>query len=251
MEYHEKNNLISLLNDIHMPTDVIEDILLCISTGHGTLPGINDLTDHLKTAVSERLSGVWKPFPQEIFINTMMCFSRFVNEYHISYGSYGYDRAFWTTRQISARLFCIGALEYELVDNDLQHIHLHIPSNTRLDSKSLNNSISSARVFFAEYFPGRSDNIFTTESWLLSPVLKELLPATSRILNFQSAFDITRYDSAPMACLEWVFNIAGDQMENVSLSDLPENTSLQKSMKKLLLEGGHVGCASGILVRSF
>ena len=251
MENHEEKNLISLLNDIRMPNEVIDDILSCVKTGHGTLPGIENLTAHLRTAVSERLSGVWKPYPYEIFTSTMMCFSRFVNEYHTSYGSYGYDRAFWTTRQISARLFRLGSLEYELIDDDLHYIHLHIPSDAKIDQVSLNNSVSFARTFFGDFFPERADNIFALESWLLSPALKQLLPDTSNILKFQAAFDIESYDPEPMDCLEWVFHVAGGQMKNISLLNLPGNTSLQKNMKKLLLEGGHVGNASGVLARSF
>ena len=35
---------------------------------------------------------------KEIYIETMKCFTRFVNEHHESYGRYGFDRGFWTVR---------------------------------------------------------------------------------------------------------------------------------------------------------
>lgn len=41
----------------------------------------------------------------EIFTDTMKCFTRFVKEYKESYGDYGFDRDFWTGRQLSLRLF--------------------------------------------------------------------------------------------------------------------------------------------------
>ena len=92
----------------------------------------------------------------------------------------------------------------------------------------------------------------TCESWLLSPVLKDLLPPASRILRFQRAFDLTPgTEDEREAVLQWVFRLTAPQQKNVSLDALPENTSLQKSMKRFLLSGGVFTAASGPLVRPF
>ena len=90
-----------------------------------------------------------------------------------------------------------------------------------------------------------------TESWLLSPVLEELLPPGSNILRFQEACTVTACDPEPMDVLEWVFRVASGQQETVLLSQLPEDTSLQRGMKRFLLEGKKIGTASGILSREF
>ena len=37
----------------------------------------------------------------DIYFHTMGCFSRFVGEHLESYGRYGFDRGFWTVRQVS------------------------------------------------------------------------------------------------------------------------------------------------------
>ncbi|MCR4586810.1 MAG: hypothetical protein K5682_00235, partial [Lachnospiraceae bacterium] len=50
---------------------------------------------------------------------------------------------------------------------------------------------------------------------------------------------------------EWVFKIPGEKLEAVSLQDLPEDTTLQKNMKQYILNGGHIGNASGTLMRPF
>ena len=47
-----------------------------------------------------------------IYLDTMAAFSRFVREHMESYGAYGFDRGFWTVRQVSGTLFRIGQLEY-------------------------------------------------------------------------------------------------------------------------------------------
>ena len=92
----------------------------------------------------------------------------------------------------------------------------------------------------------------TCESWLLSPVLKDLLPPDSRILRFQRAFDLTPGSGDEReAVLQWVFRLTALQQETVSLDTLPESTSLQKSLKRFLLSGGVVTCAGGPLARPF
>ena len=234
-----------------MPSEVVESILSFCETGEELLPGIGELSEHLLIAVNNRENGVWKAFPEDIFIATMGCFSRFVREHYVSYGSYGFDRGFWTTRQATAHLFRIGELEYEFIDDDKDHIHIHIPSDAKLTAPLLNQSVSDARVFLKTYFPGREKDTFALESWLLSPVLKELLPSGSRILLFQAAFDITEVYPDEKDFISWIFNVAEGQMKNIEFTDLPENTSLQKSTKALLLSGGIVGSASGILARDW
>ncbi|WP_408072613.1 acyltransferase domain-containing protein [Butyrivibrio sp. JL13D10] len=247
---HEKT-LISLLQKIRMPREVTDDILVCAKNGNFSFPGINELTSHILTALKSREEGDWKPFPEDIFIATMGCFSRFVNEHYNSYNSYGFDRAFWTTRQAGAKLFRIGELEYEFEDGDDKYIHLHIPSDAKLSPDLLNGSVQKARDFWEKYYPERKQDPIVVETWLLSPSLEDLLPPDSRIIAFKAAFDITDYDPDAKDCLEWVFKIPGALWDSVSLEDLPEDTTLQHNMKKLLLDGGHVGIAKGILARPF
>ena len=74
--------------------------------------------------------------PDRIFVDTMKCFRRFIGEHRVSYGVYGFDRDFWTPRQISMLLFRFGELEYEMVDeNGKQWISIHIPSDAVLTQK--------------------------------------------------------------------------------------------------------------------
>ena len=54
-----------------------------------------------------------------------------------------------------------------------------------------------------------------------------------------------------MDVLEWVFRLTEGQQKTTALEDLPEDTSLQRSLKVFLLHGGKVGTAMGTLVRRF
>jgi hypothetical protein len=257
-----QDSLERLLHDIHMPRSFA---LRVMDFAWGELrefsggepeegnDGAKEMARQLITAVKNNWSGPWNPLPYDVFVDTMKCFTRFVQEHFQSYGAYGFDRGFWTTRQISARLFRLGELEYELLqEGEKRSIALHIPSDCRLESALLNESVARAKKFLAAYFPDWQNAPMTCESWLLSPVLKDLLPPDSRILRFQRAFDLTPGSGDEReAVLQWVFRLTPAQQENVSLDALPEDTSLQKSMKRFLLSGGVFTAAGGPLVRRF
>ena len=51
--------------------------------------------------------------------------------------------------------------------------------------------------------------------------------------------------------ISWVFQLTGEQEKTVSYDALPETTTLQRGVKALLLSGGAVGDAAGILSRPF
>ena len=226
-----------------------------------------EMIRQLMIAVKNREEGLWKDLPEDIWIDTMKCFTRFVLECKACSGTESFDRGFWTVRQIEARLFRIGELEYELLNTegeslgkedglpdaeDELQIGLHIPSDAKLGAFGLlNESLVQARAFLEKYFPKWKDAPIVCESWLLSPILKKLLPENSNILHFQSAFDITGGDPSDDSVTEWVFKLPGSLRESYQVEDLPENTSLQRSMKQWMAKGGCVGSGYGKLVRTW
>lgn len=258
-----QEELEKLLADIEMPR---EFALRVMDSAWKALPaysgahasddgdGADEMAAQLLTALKNREDGPWKDIPKQIWLDTLKCYTRFVGEHYFSCGVYGFDRADWTTRQMNALLFRIGELEYELTEDDEDGhrlISLHITSNGRLTADRLNASVSEARRFIAERFPLWADAPMECWTWLLNPVLKEMLPADSNILTFQTAFDITPTEDDPNDVLEWVFKLTEKQQEGIDLADLREDTSLQRKMKAYLLSGGQVYIAHGIMVREF
>lgn len=180
----------------------------------------------------------------EIYIATLKCFPRFIEEHFESYGTYGFDRDFWTMREISGHLFRLGALEFELtVEDGAKAVHIHIPSDADLSCRARRSSYTAARTFISRFFPAYADAPFLCTSWLLSPALKECLPESSRILSFQSEYEVTEIFPDHDQFLTWVY-----KRPNVPLADLPEDTSLQRNLKKYLLAGRKVGEAAGRLL---
>lgn len=183
-----------------------------------------------------------KGIPERIFVDTMKIFQRFAKEHQESYGVYGFDREWWSFRQLSLVLFRIGELEYEMTESEGKRvISIHIPSDAVLTPDNWKRSYEQADAFFRRYYPDWAGCPYICNSWLLSPALKELLGQESHILKFQSGFRVISWDEESREYLQWVF-----KRRDLPLEQLPENTSLQRNMKKYVLEGKKIGEAYGV-----
>ena len=83
------------------------------------------------------------------------------------------------------------------------------------------------------------------------PQAAELLPEKSHIVRFQNAFDIMQVEPESDGALGWVFNLSAEQLKHVRVETLPEDTTLRRGVKALMLAGGAVGVARGVLTREF
>lgn len=186
-----------------------------------------------------------KGISETIFVDTMCCFTRFIEECRQITGQYAFDREWWTARQISGNLFRIGELEYEMLNGESDPVvGIHIPSDSVLTGERCDRSLETAGKFFAEFFPEYRDRDYICHSWLLAPELCGLLSKDSNIIAFQHRFDIRRVDYEDTDYIEWVF-----QSRGVPIADLPESTGLQRNMKRHLLNNGKIGTGYGVLMR--
>ena len=187
-----------------------------------------------------------KGIPETIYIDTMKCFPRFIRECEEKNGRMFFDRGWWTYRQLCMSLFRIGALEYQFKNYGGEDvIALHIPSDADLSEESVDVSIEQANQFFAAYYRDYKYCKYTCNSWLLSQALKPLLPEKSNILSFQERFEIVEEDREDQGYLEWLFQVPPDTEHK----NLPSVTRLQKKARELLLNGGKIGSAYGIMGR--
>lgn len=185
--------------------------------------------------------------PDSIFDATMGCFSRFIAECHKKTGHLAFDRGWWTYRQLSMTLFRLGQLEFELTSDGLKkEINIHIPSDAVLSQALVDDSLREAAIFLRSFYPDFVGANFVCNSWLMSPLLKEILEDGSRILSFQSRFEIISRDDSDLDFIEWLFGAD----VNSDYTALPEETSLQRKAKALLLAGKPLGSGVGVLTRN-
>ena len=203
--------------------------------------GVKILACMLKAAADTHDVYREKGISDEIYFDTMRCFSRFVQETLEMKGALCFDRAYWTPRQVGCHLFRIGALEYEIKPRESDRvISIHIPSDADFSPSAVGRSLADAKRFFAVYDPTLSDAEYQCHSWLLDEQLKTMLRADSKIVQFQNRFEIYDAGEAGSAFLRWVYCT-----DSSDYAALPEDTSLQINMKKHLLAGGVIRNSHG------
>ncbi len=185
---------------------------------------------------------VRRGIPEQVYLDTMGCFTRFLEETRRNTGAYRFDRGFWTYRQTSMQLFRIGQLEYEILPEE-KAVSLHIPSDADFSPGAVDASLAQAKDFFESFQPECAQWPLVCLSWLLSPELKKVLKEGSNILSFQRRFQILQVYPQEKGFLQWVFGAE----PSAPVEALPENTSMQRGIKRLLLAGGSIGSAKGIL----
>lgn len=120
-------------------------------------------------------------------------------------------------------------------------LEVHIPAGEALDNNQVTQSLDLAPVFFRQYF-NKDYALFHCFSWLLSPALKDILPEGSRIIHFQDRFTVYRTDDERQA-EERVFGFLAKDAHAY-----PENTSLQRELKRYILAGKCVGMGAGVCI---
>lgn len=172
----------------------------------------------------------------------MKAFTRMLKEDRDLQGHYTFNKGWWLYRFLNARIFRIGALEYEIVDKDNRKaISVHIPSDSFLLPEKISESLKEARKFFKDHFD-ITDVPFVCSSWLLSEDLDPFLKEDSNILNFKRRF-IVKDKKENNEFIEFLYKCP----ENTPIEVLPEDTSLQRMVKKHLLAGGKVHWTTGVL----
>jgi len=276
---HSREKILKLCQRINMPTEMTAKIaneldhfdfahvarflpeLIVPATGSYALAsitgaldgyGLRILTACLSVAIdSEREIYATRGISDKIYTDTMSVFTVMVNEYHGIHGVYGFDSMRWIWRQLSGSLYRLGTLEFEMIrysgddptgqlEKNTPLLSVHIPSNAILSREEIDKSYAQAREFFAntEY----ANAPFYCWSWLLSPKLLKMLPESSGILRFMNDFEIISEnpngDAANIRVFKKLFH---------TLECLPEDTSLQRNLKKLLLQGEQLGDAEGFI----
>lgn len=184
-----------------------------------------------------------KGISDKIYFDTMKCYPRFIDETYKMTGKLYFDRYWWTTRQAGCHLFRIGELEYEMKHiEDKIVIGIHIPSDADFSPSTVDKFLMKAKEFFVEYYPNLANAEYRCHSWLLDSQLKGMLNKNSNIISFQNRFEIFDEGESDTEFIEWLYNT-----KSTDYSALPENTSLQRNMKRHLLSGGVIHNAYGRL----
>ena len=121
-------------------------------------------------------------------------------------------------------------------------LSIHIPSGADISPATMDKAIASARKILKERFPEHGSAMIYGASWILDPVLEDFLKESSNILQFAHRF--VRYPGKSDGT--HAFNLIF-QKHYDDYNLLPENTSLERGLKKLFLSGRYIYFYHGII----
>ncbi len=130
-------------------------------------------------------------------------------------------------------------IEGRLIPKDFDIINVHIPATGPLNYEECRKSYKQC----LEYY-NLKEAVFICESWLLSPLLEEMLPETSNIIKFKNDYIIYKLDIMDRLFEERIFG--GVLYDNPNL--YVAKTSLQKKAKEILRQGRPLLGAWGVLI---
>lgn len=162
----------------------------------------------------------------------------------------------WIKNHVNAELFKIGRLQFQLYKcNNItlnykrlpfhfgdNLIYIHIPQGEKLIYDNCVESIQKAKAFFSAGFPHYNYRYFFCESWLLYDGNKNFMKADSNIMRFSKLFNIAYSVNEDFQAIERIFG-----KRQIFKSKYPEYTSLQKSAKEYIMNGGKLGIGIGYI----
>ena len=114
-------------------------------------------------------------------------------------------------------------------------LNVHIPKGSDISEETFRAAWKSACQIMKERYPEHGGGNIFAYSWIFDPKVAELLGAESKITRFQNLFARFPIRNNGRAVFTFVFPGYGDDF-----AKLPENTSLQRKIKKMYLDGKYI-----------
>lgn len=195
--------------------------------------------------------------PEEIFFDSMTDIDIWAEDYKKQHGRYGLKEYKWVKNSIDMKVFKIGRLQFELIEDEViiqslkdmgirEKIHIintHIQAGKALDFDECQESYNKAAEFYLKREGNNSLIVFVCDSWLLNSKLQDLLEPESNIIRFQKQYKIISKDLNSRQMEKRVFG---------SLEANPENydakTTLQRKLREALMKGEKFGTSRGLFI---
>ncbi|MBE6645847.1 MAG: hypothetical protein E7612_10845 [Ruminococcaceae bacterium] len=123
-------------------------------------------------------------------------------------------------------------------------VSLHIPRNTNLDPDYVSESFKEGCELVKKLYPDLSVKCLICNSWLMEPELAKILGPDAKLSKFTTRFEKHPIkDTTGAGCLGYVW-----PGEKGPIEERSERTTLQRGIKKLMLEGNFIRGTAGIIL---
>ena len=197
-------------------------------------------------------------YSEELFIDTMKDLTYKLKECEEVEGVIGIFTFGWFYDYYRLKRFYLGRFQFEFkpflskiysvngytVKEGEQVLNIHIPSNgISLTDEVRMSAYKAAYEFYKNDFPGGYIPMVCS-SWLLFSENDVIFPENSNMLKFKQDFAILNSVEWEGFAHKW--RVFGCRDENTPYEELPENNSLQRSMKKWIVSGKKHGGGYGV-----
>jgi hypothetical protein len=114
-------------------------------------------------------------------------------------------------------------------------VGLHIPPGGGMTDELISRSFDETKEFMAKYFPDFDYKAFVCGSWLMDDQLRDILGEDKNISKFCARFDKIGIKSGGRGVFSFVYLLP--HTSEVDYNALPENTTLERLLKKHYLDG--------------
>lgn len=121
-------------------------------------------------------------------------------------------------------------------------VSVHIPARTDLSREAVQKSYRDGFAYIEKYFPHFKPKAYYCASWLMEPALRTLL-GDCRITQFMEDYVKYPHQSNGKEVLTFIFPGFQGPYE-----ELPENTRLERELKKIYVNGGHIYAYRGVFL---
>ena len=187
--------------------------------------------------------------PHEITVASLRDVNLWIGNYRSQFGCLGLKEVDWQLYHWRSEIFRIGRLQFRplparaTTPSGEFELEVHIPQGEPLTPEACLESFERAKEFMAKIFPEKKFEYFVCSSWLLSPHLVNVLPEQSNIVKFMRLWTVHTVSEKPSGAI--IPRIFGFGLTRDDLPTAPEKTSMQRSVKAYLLNGGDFRDAAG------
>lgn len=139
---------------------------------------------------------------------------------------------------------CISLNEWKpVLGKDDGILEVHIARGGQLSPSACQDSYRKAVDFYSAYFPEYRFVAYTCESWLLDPQLRQLLPPSSNIIEFQKDYYLYPIPSDGNDVYEYVLNI-----KPADFVKAPKDTFLRRTVINYIAAGNRIKSSGGFIL---
>ena len=192
-------------------------------------------TDNEKTvtlATSGRFHRDGYPLGSKNFEDETGAFDAFIEETDKAWCGYPYDER----GHLAKDRVTLNKSEWTIALRGGDNVvGLHIPPGGGMTDELVSEAFDMAKEFLATFYPNFDYKAFVGVSWIMNPELATILGDNSNITKFMKRFTPMGIKSQGHGILNFIF--LSPDPANAVIEDLPEESSFQRKLKKIYLDG--------------